>query len=120
MFYKAVVQSVLLYGCESWVITQQVLKTLEGFHHSVARRLSGLVPRYIPAENRWHYPPIELALEKAGLFPIEHYISVRQNTRVDNVATCPILDLCFEAERQSGSASRLWWWEQSGLVDKWS
>ena len=120
MFYKAVVQSVLLYGCETWVITSQVLRVLESFHHRVARRLSGMTPRYLPREDRWHYPPIAEALEAAGLFTNEHYIGVRQKTLVDNVATRPILDLCRESERQTGSPQRLWWWTQSGLVDRFN
>jgi len=41
MFYKAVVQSVLLYSSETWVVTPAVLKVLEGFHHRVARQLLG-------------------------------------------------------------------------------
>jgi hypothetical protein len=38
-FYKVIVQSVLLYGCETWAMTQQILGLLEGFHHQVARWL---------------------------------------------------------------------------------
>ena len=37
MFYKAVVQAVLLYGCESWVLTDKVWKVLESFHNRAAR-----------------------------------------------------------------------------------
>ena len=33
---------VLLYGCESWVVTGAIMKVLEGFHHRVAQRLAGL------------------------------------------------------------------------------
>ena len=33
MFYRAIVQSVLLCGCETWTITQGMLKALESFHH---------------------------------------------------------------------------------------
>jgi hypothetical protein len=118
MFYKAVVQSVLLYGCETWVITSQVLRVLEGFHHRVARRLSGKRPYYLSRGNQWVYPPIGEALEAAGLYPIEHYISVRQNTLADNVATRPILELCRETERQSGSARhRLWWTQGRGGME---
>jgi len=120
MFYKAVVQSVLLYGCETWVITPQVLKVLEGFHHRVARRLSGKRPRFLPREDRWDYPPIEEALETAGLYSMRHYIDVRQNTLAENVATRPIMELCTEAERQSGSSRRLFWWKQEGLVDRFN
>jgi hypothetical protein len=32
MFYKAVVQSVLLYGSKTWNLTKAVLARLEGFH----------------------------------------------------------------------------------------
>ena len=31
-FYKAVVQSVLLYGSETWNLSRAVLAQLEGFH----------------------------------------------------------------------------------------
>jgi hypothetical protein len=42
-FYKAVVQSVLLCGSETWVWRKSMLLTLRGFHHKVARRISGRV-----------------------------------------------------------------------------
>jgi hypothetical protein len=32
IFYKVVVQSVLLYGSKTWVISKVVLACLEGFH----------------------------------------------------------------------------------------
>jgi hypothetical protein len=35
-FYKATVQSVLLYGSEMWTVTPQMIETLNGFHHKVA------------------------------------------------------------------------------------
>ena len=115
MFYKAVVQSVLLYGCETRVITSQVLDVLAGFHHRVARRLSGKRPYLHPVENKWVYPPVKEDLEGAGLYPIEHYIRVRQNTLAANVATRPILELCRESDRLSGSARRILWWTQQEL-----
>ena len=42
-FYKAVIQSVLLYGSETWTVTPAMLRTLEGFHHRVVRRITGAV-----------------------------------------------------------------------------
>ena len=33
MMYKAVAQLVLMYRSESWVVTGDMLKVLEGFHH---------------------------------------------------------------------------------------
>ena len=43
MLYKSVSQSVLLYGSESWVVMGEMLNVLEGFHHQVARRITGMM-----------------------------------------------------------------------------
>ena len=109
MFYKAVVQAVLLYGSETWVFTQSMYKALAGFHHRVARRLAGRMPRL--EQGQWVYPPIQEALEAAGLFPMEEYITRRRNRMVDYVATRPILDICEGAMRKSGTptGTRFWW-----------
>ena len=42
MMYKAVVQAVLLYGSEIWVVTDEMMAVLEGFHHSIGRRIAGM------------------------------------------------------------------------------
>jgi hypothetical protein len=44
MFYKAVVQSILLFGSETWVMTNPMLKALESFHRRVARWIAGKQP----------------------------------------------------------------------------
>jgi len=115
MFYKAVVQVVLLYGCESWNITSAMLRVLRGFHHRVARRLTGMLPRQVG--NRWVYPPIAEVLEAAGMHTVDHYIMVRQRTLIQNVATRPILELSGEIEWLSGSSSRQYWWNQQQVCD---
>ena len=116
VFYKTVVNSVLLYGCETWVVSPQVLRVLGGFHHRVARRLSGLMPSL--RQGEWYYPPLEDALSRSGLLPIEDYIMARQNRLVEKVATRPILDLCRNSERLSGSRNQLRWWTQPNIVDR--
>ena len=116
MFYKAVVQAVLLYGAETWAVSPAMLKALEGFHHRVACQLTGKVGRYLPWEDRWYYPPIEEALEEAGLFPIKVYIDRRQNTLVDHVATRPLLGLCLDCDKLDGSSRAQLWWEQSNVA----
>ena len=40
--YKALAQSVLLYGSESWVVTGEMLKVLTEFHHQVTPRIMGM------------------------------------------------------------------------------
>ena len=44
MFYQAVVAAVLLYGSELWVLLDEQLTHLEGFHVECARRLTGMRP----------------------------------------------------------------------------
>ena len=69
MMYKAVAQSVLLYGSDSRLMTGAKLKVLEGFHHRAARRITGMTAKHV-AEREWEYPPVAAALEATGLHPI--------------------------------------------------
>ena len=112
IFYKAVIQSVLLYGSETWTLSATMLKALGGFHNHVARKLSGLWPTLIFRDQTWVYPPTVEVLEKAHLHPITHYLSARQNRLAESIAAQPILHLYRTAERQSGSTTRLWWWKR--------
>ena len=115
LFYKAVVQSVLLYGSETWVLDKAKLQALSGFHNRVARRLSGRMPRFRPGPGAgtWEYPPIEEALEIAGLFTLEEYILRRRGTILAQVQQRPIYRLCQEALRLQGSpVGTKYWWEQ--------
>ena len=74
-FYLAVVQSVLLFGSETWVWSESMRLTLRGFHHWVARRLTGLSAHR--HNGGWVVPPAADALRAAGLLPIEEYITCR-------------------------------------------
>ena len=47
-FFKAVVQVVLLFGLETWVVTPCTGKALGGFQAQVARRLMGRLLRRTP------------------------------------------------------------------------
>ena len=40
MMYRAVVNMVLFYSSDSWVITGAMMKVLEVFHHWITRRLT--------------------------------------------------------------------------------
>ena len=39
MMYKAVVQEVLMYGSEIWVVIYMMMAIIEGLHHSIGRRI---------------------------------------------------------------------------------
>ena len=47
MMYKAVAQSVLLYGSEIWVVMGMLLRVLEGLHHRAARRITGMTEKLV-------------------------------------------------------------------------
>ena len=42
---KAVVKTLLLYRIEIWVVTDEIMMVLEGFHHSISRRITGMTAR---------------------------------------------------------------------------
>ena len=44
-FYVSVVQAVLLFGSETWVLISRSEKSLKGFHHRVMRRMAGMGPK---------------------------------------------------------------------------
>ena len=78
-FYVAVVQEVLLFGSEKWVVTPPLEKSLAGFHHQAVRRMEGTGPKR-QWDGIWVYPHIGEALATVGLYYIGVYITRRQNT----------------------------------------
>ena len=52
-FFKAVVQQVLLFGAETWVVSPMIERALSAFIHGAARRLTGRQPRK-GRDGKWH------------------------------------------------------------------
>ena len=106
-FYKAIVQAVLLYGSESWVLNKSSMKQLRSFHSRVARFLTGRHIRQ-DADGTWHYPPTAGVLEEAGLETVDEYIQRRRDTvRMKFVFGRPILNECRLA---AGYNNKPVWW----------
>ena len=93
MLYKAVVQSVLLYGSEIWVVMRAMLKVLVGFYHRLARKIMGITARHTTS-GEWEWPLLVEALETAGIWPIKEYIQQRQATIAVQVDRRPIYEIC--------------------------
>jgi hypothetical protein len=36
LFYKATIQTIILFGSETWMINEEILRMLTSFHHGVA------------------------------------------------------------------------------------
>ncbi len=111
-FYKAIVQSVLLYGSETWVLSPAAMARLKGFHIRTAYQMAKEhVPWWGP-NLQWVYPSSEAVLEECGMHIIQHYIDVRRETIVTYVVGCSILAECQGTDRRRGSVPGRWWWEQ--------
>ena len=79
--YKAVDQSLILYGRDIWMVIGDMIKVLEGFYHWVARHITELTEKRGEG-GEWEYPLVVEAMEAAGLHPIGVYIRRRQSTIV--------------------------------------
>ena len=77
--FKAVVQAVLLFGEETWVLNLRMKRALESFHHGASRRITGRQPCRM-GEGRWTYPPLKEATREARFEGIRKAITRRQNT----------------------------------------
>ena len=114
-FYKAIVQSILLYGAETWVISEKNMRKLRSFHRRCARFI---VNRHITckSDGTWTYPHSETVLEDAGLLKIEEYIQKRRDTIFDFVRNRQVYQKCkdFEVDKKHEC---YYWWKQSFSVE---
>ena len=113
-FYIAVTQVVLLFGSETWVLTERMEKALDSFQSRVARKITGRHPRR-RKDRIWVYPPLAGIMKETGMVGIRTSILRRQNTVAQLIATRPILDLCKQATRRPGAQVSRRWWEQTGI-----
>ena len=78
IFYKAVVLAVLLYGCETWTINDQLYKILDSFHVTIARQIAKLPIRYDDNREAWIYPSLTKVFRRSGLSPMYDYLYNRR------------------------------------------
>jgi hypothetical protein len=79
-FYKVVVQSVLLYGSETWNLSTTALAWLEGFQiHAAYLMAEKHKPKKGP-HHGWVYLQSSDVVQKCGMATILHYINIRRAT----------------------------------------
>ena len=93
--YVTVVQAVLLYGLEKWMMTLRIGRV-------VACRMTEQ-QHWIGRYGELLYTLLTEAMTEARLKEVETYISCLQNKVAHFIATRPIMDLCLAAERRLGS-----------------
>ena len=92
-FYRAVVQAIILYGLEAWVISVAMGRKIEGSHIVLVRQIMGKQARRI-GDGMWETPGEEVVLEAVGMQSEMVYIGKRQATMAQWLALQPQLKVC--------------------------
>jgi hypothetical protein len=120
VFYKATVQSILLFGSGTWNLSPVGLKSLEGFHIRATWCMAGKRARKL-LDGTWAYPNSAAVLDKVGLKPIAHYIGMQRQHIANYIVNKPIFQSCVEGVRRRGSSVRqLWWAQPMDLEEAWA
>ena len=91
--FKAVIQAVLLFWSEMWVMTPSMVRALGCFQNRVAQQIMGK-KKHLRLSRIWNYPYLEKEIREAGLAEVEVYVLRRPNTAAQYITNRPILDLC--------------------------
>ncbi len=110
-FYKAAMQSVLLYGSKTWNLTTTALARLEGFHICAAYWMAEKHKPKKGPNHAWAYPRSSEVLQECSMATILHYIDVRRATIFQYVMDWPIYEVCKGGEWRRGLPPRQRWWE---------
>ena len=76
IFYVEVVQAVILFGSEMWVVTPCLEKAIAGFHHRAVCQMEGMGHK-LQLDGAWVYPPIGevpkmVRLDEIGVYIARH------------------------------------------------
>ena len=85
-FFKLIVQSVLLFGAETWEVTPRMGRVLGDFQNQVARRLIGRI-LWRRLDGKWKYTSSEAARVDVWFKMMDTYIRRNQNTFAQHIDT---------------------------------
>ena len=108
MFYVSLVQYILLFGVDTWVVTPCILKALYILNNRAAHQISS---RFNQQQRNviWVYPPISETLMGALLSPFGYYITCRKNNLAQYITMWPIYDITVAKEMIIVSSDLLHW-----------
>ena len=111
IFYRVIVLSVLLFGSETWVVSDILKGEFRSFHHRCARYV---VNRHIwqDGDGNWHCPPSAEVLMEVKMQTIEAYIQRRKDTILRFARTRPIYQEALQSSPIQGNGRQLVWWNQ--------
>ena len=118
-FYITIVQAVLLYGADSWVINRRDMNRLQSFHNRAARYLTNEHIRKGEGDT-WKYPDHKKLLKKCRLLPIEKYIERRRGTLRTYLEENrkELMDETKDVRKHCKDVHKILWWEQEWTTKK--
>jgi len=110
--YKSIVEAILLFGAETWVLSKAMETKLQSFHHRCARAIAG---RYITKnpDDTWTCPPTNEILKEAGLCTIQESIKKRQDAAKPYARNLPIYKKCEASNPLASCQKRAVLWQTS-------
>ena len=110
--YRAVVQAILLYGSEKWVLLESTEKRIEGEHTEFLQMITWKRAKQLE-DGTWETPGAEGIQEAAGTQSARIYIEKRQATLSQWVVLRPLFEVCARETGYEGwGRSRKVWWRQ--------
>ena len=62
IFFNAVVQAVIFFGVETWLMNPHMGRALVGIQHRLARWITGRHPQRV-LDGSWEYPPLDAGMD---------------------------------------------------------
>jgi hypothetical protein len=109
IFYRTIVQAVLLFGSETWALTQRQEGLVRSFHNQCARNITRRW-NYEKEDGTWHIYRMEQTLKLAGLQPVEEYIARRKRTILPYAQGRAIFRKCKRTSRTPSNSHKVTWW----------
>ena len=103
-FYRTVVQAVLLFGSETWVLTAAMMQNIKDLHVGFLWQVAGKKARRIGDET-WRKEGADSVLQAAGTKPLMEYTKKRQAVVIEWVALRPIFEVCVKETGYIGGGS---------------
>ena len=111
-FYRVVVQAVLLFGAETWVLSAVMLKIIEGVYVGFLQQVTGMKAQRLRYKT-WTKEGPDRVLQAAGTKPLWEYIDKRQATVAYWVDLRPIFeDFVKETVYEVWGKLRKPWWQK--------
>ena len=116
-FYRTIIQAVLLYGADSWTISERNLNLLRSFHWRTVRHITGSHIQKI-TDKKWSYPDHEQLLKKCQLFPMDVYLERRRGTLRDyfNKYRKDLFEELQSLNHHCYASNKKFWWEQPWMT----